>query len=340
MIEPGTVQYPFSTSDFNDMPYRRMGRSGLQTSAIGLGTWKFGDPDSGDGSRTGEQDALAILDRAHALGVTFIDTANRYNAGTGNSERIIGSWLAVNPDKRRDIVLATKLFGGMDGFTPNHSGLGRLTIVESLAASLTRLQADWVDLLWFHGFDAHTPVQESMETVEDLVSRGAVHHLGVSNVTVEQLETYLSVADGLSRRARPVAVQNRFDPIRGELNPGVLDLCVAEGIAFVPYSPLAGGLLTDRYLDPARVGRGDRLYDEGTDIDQDQLAKVAEVGALAEQWGHTISQVSLAWLLTLDGMGSQIPTSSTLEQLEGNAAAGRIELTEEQNAALAALFGR
>ncbi|MGD7790106.1 aldo/keto reductase [Propionibacteriaceae bacterium Y1700] len=340
MTEPGTVQYPFSTSDFNEMPYRRMGRSGLQTSAIGLGTWKFGYPDSGDQSRTGEQDALAVLDRAHALGVTFWDTANRYNAGTGNSERILGKWFATNPDKRRDVVLATKLFGGMDGFTPNHSGLGRLNITESLSASMTRLQADWVDLLWFHGFDSSTPVEESLETVEDLVSRGVVHHLGVSNVTVEQLEQYLTVSDSLSRRTRPIAVQNRLDPIRGEKDPGVLDLCAAEGIAFVPYSPLAGGLLTDRYLDPAKVGQGDRLYDEGTDIDQDQLAVVAEVGALAEQWGHTISQVSLAWLLTLDGMGSQIPTSSTIEQLEGNAAAGRIELSEEQAAALTAIFGR
>src|SRR5262249_49684372 len=154
------------------MPYRRLGGSGLRSPAIGLGTWKFGFPETGDGARCDEATAHAILDRAAELGVMFWDTANRYNAASGNSERIIGSWLQAHPQRRRDVVLATKTMGGMDGITPNHSGLSRLQIIESVKASMERLQVEWIDLLWFHRFDEEVPIEESLETIEDLVSRG------------------------------------------------------------------------------------------------------------------------------------------------------------------------
>jgi len=336
--QPSGESFPFETTDFNGMPYRRFGTSGLQTSAVGLGTWKFGYPDTGDGSRSDEATSLAIMDRAHELGVTFWDTANRYNDGTGNSERVIGRWFDAHPEKRRDIVLATKVYGGMDGYTPNHSGLSRLQIIEGVKASLARLGQEWVDVLWFHRFDDNTPVEESLEAVEDLVSQGLVHYLGVSQFTVENLESYLAAADKISRRCRVVAVQNRFDPINGEDQPGVLDFCAAEGLSFVPFSPLGQGLLTDRYLDPAKVGKGDRLFDQGAEIPEEKIAKVRRVGELAGEWGHSISQLSLAYLLSLPGMGTQIPSSSTVQQLEANAAAGRIELTDDQREQLRAAF--
>lgn len=327
---PTGVNYPFETTDFHGMPYRRFGATGLQTSAIGLGTWKFGYPETGDGARTDEATALAIMDRAHALGVTFWDTANRYNNGTGNSERVIGRWFAANPDKRRDIVVATKVYGGMDGATPNHSGLSRLQIVEGVKASLARLGLPWVDVLWFHRFDEVTPVEESLEAVEDLVRQGLVHYLGVSQFSVANLEEYLGAAQKISRRVRVAAVQNRYDPIGGEQFPGVLDFCAAEGLAYVPFSPLAQGLLTDRYLDPAAVGAGDRLVDEGQQVSGRARATVRRVAALAQAWGHSTSELTLAHLLSLPGMGTQIPSSSTVAQLESNASAGRLTLTEAQ----------
>lgn len=337
--QPDLYNVPYQADDFRGMPYRYLGSSGLRSPAIGLGTWKFGFPDTGDGARVAEQEALTILDRAAELGVMFWDTANRYNAASGNSERIIGSWLAAHPEQRRDVVLATKTHGGMDGVTPNHSGLSRLQITESVKASLARLQVDAVDVLWFHRFDPVVPLQESLETVEDLVSQGLVRYLAVSNFTAEQLTAALEVSDSLSRRCRPIAVQNRFDPLNGEAMPGVLDLCADTGVAFVPYSPLAQGLLTDRYLDPAKVGSGDRLVDEGQQIDEAQLATVRRLGELAGQWGLEISQLTLAYILTLPGMGTQIPSSSTVAQLEANASAGTIELTADQQAAVAEVFG-
>lgn len=337
---PDLYNVTYQADSYQSMPYRFLGRSGLQGPAIGLGTWKFGYPDTGDDARIGPDLAVKILDRAAELGVMFWDTANRYNAASGNSERIIGNWLTAHPERRRDVVLATKTHGGMDGWTPNHSGLSRLQITESVKASLARLQTDSIDVLWFHRFDERVPLEESLETVEDLVSQGLVRYLAVSNFTAEQLTECLRVSDALSRRTRPVAVQNRFDPLNGESMPGVLDICADQDVAFVPYSPLAKGLLTDRYLDPAKVGPGDRLFDEGSfaDIGEDQLAAVRRLGELATEWKIKVSTLTLAYILTLPGMGTQIPSSSSVEQLEDNAAAAAVELSDDQLGALREIF--
>lgn len=346
---PALYGVPYWSEEFNDMPYRRVGDSGLRASAIGLGTWKFGHPDTGDGARVDERTAHRIFDRAIELGVTFWDTANRYNEASGNSERVIGSWLAANPDQRRNVVLATKLCGGMDGHTPNHCGLSRTNITDALHASLARLGQDYVDVLYFHRLDPDTPIAESLETVEDLISRGLVRYLALSNATVADLRAYAEVLGGasgapMSRRARPVAVQNKYDPLGREpaAFEGVLAHCASNGIAFVPYSPLAGGLLTERYLDLSNAGQGDRLFDEGL---LDRLATAQNVqilrslAELANRWGVGVSQLTLAYLLTLPGMGPQIPGASSVAQLESNASAGRLHLDEEQRTALAAVFG-
>lgn len=192
---------PFETESFNGMPYRRLGGSGLKVSNVGLGTWKMGYPESGDGSRVDEQTTFKIFDRAIELGVTFWDTANRYNNASGNSERLIGSWFKNNPDQRRNVVLATKLSGAMDGFTPNHCGLSRANIMEAVYASLERLQSDHIDLLYFHSFDRGTPPEESMLAIEDLVKQDMVRYFSVSNFTVEQLTTYQSLQRKLSSRS-------------------------------------------------------------------------------------------------------------------------------------------
>ncbi|GAA4990344.1 aldo/keto reductase [Actinopolymorpha pittospori] len=342
---PDLYDVPYQAEDFRGMPYRQVGASGLRASAIGLGTWKFGYPHTGDGARVDERTAFAIFDRAVELGVTFWDTANRYNNGSGNSERLIGRWLRANPDQRRDIVLATKAHGGMDGATPNHSGLSRGNIVDAVHASLARLQLDHVDVLYFHRFDPTVPIEESLETIEDLVREGLIRYFAVSNFTRDQLASYLEVQGGLSRRCRPVAVQNRFDPLNREPDDyvGTLAYCAAQGIAYVPYSPLAGGLLTRRYLDPSGAGAGDRLHDEGrleSVATEEKLAGVRRLLKLAEAWEVEVSQLALAYLLTLPGMGPQIPSSSTVAQLESNAAAGRIRLDEQQIAEVeAALAG-
>lgn len=332
---PDLYNVPYRSDEFNGMPYSYVGASGLRAPAIGLGTWKFGYPDTGDGARVDARTAFDIFDQAVELGVTFWDTANRYNAASGNSERVIGRWFASNPDQRRNIIVATKIHGGMDGVTPNHGGLGRGAIIDAVRASLTRLQLDYVDVLWFHRFDADVPIEESLETIEDLVREGLVRYLAVSNFSADQLSSYLSVSEQLSRRCRPIAVQNQFDPLNGESaeHAGARQFCVDNGLAYVPYSPLARGLLTNRYLDRATVGAGDRLHDEGL-LDADgidtKIAVVRRLDELARKLDLEVSQLVLAYIRTLPSMGPQIPSSSTVTQLESNAAAGKVTLTDEQ----------
>jgi len=318
------------------MPYRRIGRSGLQASVVGLGTWKFGYPETGDGARVNERAAFEIFDRALELGVTFWDTANRYNAAAGNSERVIGKWIKSHPDQRRNIILATKIFGGMDGVTPNHSGLSRINVLEATYASLERLQTDYIDLLYFHFYDSETPVEESLSAVEDLVRQDLVRYFGVSNFTCDQLALYQAATQS-NPRCRIVAVQNHYDIIKGESEKfggkGVLDYAAAHGISFIAWSPLARGLITERYLDLAKVGPGDRLYDEKTideDIDEQVMRKLRQLSQLAHGNNLELNQLALAYMLTLPGMGPVIPSVSNVHQLEANAAVGQIKLSAKQ----------
>ena len=327
---------PFTTESFNDMPYRLIGRSGLWASSIGLGTWKMGYPETNDGSRVDEKTSLQIFDRAIELGVTFWDTANRYNSSSGNAERAIGTWMLQNADQRRNVVLATKMAGAMDGLTPNHCRLSRANILESVYASMERMQVEYIDLLYFHAYDPYTPLEESLSAVEDLVSQDLVRYLGVSNFTVDQIEQYRAMEAQLSCKCRVVAVQNQFDIVNGETrdHDGVLAYSAEHGISFVAWSPLARGLLTERYLDPERVGPGDRLHDEGdwaeVSAQETLMNRIHRLASLASEWKWSLNQLALAYMLTLTGMGPAISSASTVEQLVSNAAAGTIELSDEQ----------
>jgi aryl-alcohol dehydrogenase-like predicted oxidoreductase len=332
---PELYNVPMTADEYNGMPYRLLGRSGLRVSNVGLGTWKMGYPETGDGARVDEKTALRIFDRAIELGVTFWDTANRYNGASGNSERVIGTWFENNPDQRRNIVLATKVCWGMDGRTPNHSRLSRGNVLDAVYACLERLGLEHIDLLYFHGFDAFTPVEESLAAIEDLVSRDLIRYFAVSNFTVDQLSIYRAVEASASIRCRVLAVQNQYDILAGEweTRPGVLEYAARTGISFVAWSPLARGLLTERYLDLSKVGPGDRLYDEGRlekDTSGPVMEKLHQLAALAHEWDMELSQLVLAYMLALPGMGPVIPSVSSVQQVESNAAAGKIVLTDAQ----------
>jgi aryl-alcohol dehydrogenase-like predicted oxidoreductase len=332
---PEFYDLPFTLDVFNGMPFRLLGSSGLRVSNVGLGLWRIGYPETGDGSRVNKETALKMFDRAMELGITFWDTANRYGNSSGNSERIIGIWLNSNPDQRRNIVLATKMYGSMDGKTPNHCRLSRVNIMESVYASLERLQVDCVDLLYFHSFDSDTPIAESLEAVEDLVGQDLVRYLAVSNFTLEQMKMYYDVQQYFSRRCTIQAVQNQYDILKGEQlsGPGVLDFAIKHNISFIAWGPLARGLLTERYLDISKTGKGDRLIDEGTlekDRTEDVVKKINKLVDLAHKWDMKLNQLVLAYMLTLPGMGAVIPSSSNVKQLESNGAAGKIELDDDQ----------
>ena len=332
----------FAFSEFNGMPYMKLGSSGLKVSKMGLGTWKFGYPERDDNSRTGREMAFRIMSRAVELGVTFWDTANRYNESSGNSERVIGEWFGEHPEERRNIVLATKMGGAMDGLTPNHGGLSRGNVLDSVYACLERLGVGHIDLLQFHCVDPDTPIEESLEAIADLRSQDLIRYFGMSNAPVKDIEEYRKVAREY-RLPMVCSVQNSFNPLTGTraAHAGVLEYCAANGISFIPFSPLLRGLLTNRYLKGKDVGAGDRLVYEGEleELTQgdvyDKLDRLAEI---AEGLDLTIAQLSLAYLLSLPGMGPLIPSASNLQQLEENARAGTVELSAETLTKLRTIF--
>jgi aryl-alcohol dehydrogenase-like predicted oxidoreductase len=330
---------PFVVENFNGMPYRLLGKSGLKVSNIGLGTWKMGYPESGDESRIDKKNSFAILDKAIDLGVTFWDTANRYNNASGNCERIIGKWFKKHPEQRRNVVLATKMSGTMDGLSPNHCGISRGNIMESVYASLERLQTDHIDLLYFHRFDGITPPEESLAAIEDLVRQDLIRYFAVSNASVDILKTYQAVQSQMSVRSRILAVQNQFDLLDGEsaIDKGVMEYASEQGISFIGWSPMARGLLSNRYLNPVTAGPGDRLFDEGDlkiKASPENMTKLHALAAISNEMGIELSQLVMAYMLTMKGMGPIIPSSSSVKQLESNAAAGKLILTDQQIASV------
>ncbi|CAB1061787.1 hypothetical protein D1BOALGB6SA_6562 [Olavius sp. associated proteobacterium Delta 1] len=325
----------WTADEFNGMPYRCLGNSGLRVANVGIGTWKFGYPEKGDGARVDERTAHRIFDRAIEIGATFWDTANRYNDATGNSERVIGSWLALNPFQRRNVILATKIYAPMDGVSPNHSRLSRLNIIQSVYACLERLQVDYIDLLYFHIFDATTPIEESLAAIEDLVREGVICYFAVSNFMVDQLKQYRSWESRFSNRVRVLAVQNQFDVISLEdpEKSGVIDYCRQNGMSFIAWTPLLKGLLTDKYQDLSTVGKGDRLYDEGT-LDaackMHEFQRIKKLARLAKEWNLTLNQLVIAYMLAIPGMGPVIASVSSVSQLESNATGGRITFSPQE----------
>jgi aryl-alcohol dehydrogenase-like predicted oxidoreductase len=337
-IKPQLYGLPFTVDNFKGMPYRTFGNTGLRVSNIGLGTWKFGFPQTGDGSRVDEKMAFKIFDKAIEEGVTFWDTANRYNNASGNSERIIGRWFRKNPGQRRDVELATKLYGTMDGMTPNYCRLSRTNILEATYSCLERLETDRIDIMQFHWFDETTPVEESLQAIEDLIAQDLVRYFGVSNFNLIQLENYDSYSE-IFRRARIQSVQNQFDILYGEdpARKGVLDYCAANKLTFIAWSPLRGGLLSDRYLDKSKAKKGDRLVDENKlekELTPAVIKKLISLARQAHDWDLTLTQLAIAYMLCMPGMGPVIAACSNSRQVTDNAAAGKINLAKDQLAAV------
>jgi len=340
---------------FRGMGCRQVGRSGLWVSEVGLGLWKWGDP-SYDGSKVGEHEGFKILDRALELGVFFWDTANSYNWGSGNSERLIGRYFASRGRRvREQVVLATKIANSVReeheekaDFTPNQRGASRLYIRRAVEGCLRRLQTDYIDLLYVHypvldeEGEYETPLEETWGTLDDLISDGVVYYLGVSNYNIRQIEeareALRKVAKDASRRI--VAVQNPYnllerDAVSKEEGVGEAEFLryIREaGIGLVPYFPLAAGMLTGKY----RKDNIDRV--KGHIIDdklQDRYFTEANFRAVellqefAKRKGVTLPQLAIAWLLSHEEVCGVIAGVTKMEHLEDNAKATSIELTEE-----------
>jgi aryl-alcohol dehydrogenase-like predicted oxidoreductase len=314
------------------MLLRALGPTGVRVSEVALGAMTFGREASEDESR-------AMLDRYLEAGGNFVDTADVY--GGGASETILGRVFAERPRLRDEVVLATK-FRMKSGPAPNDAGGSRRHIRASIEGSLRRLRTDWVDLYQIHAWDPHTPVEETLATLDDLVHEGKVRYVGASNYTGWQL------AQAVERsRARGwegfVALQPQYSLVCRDIERELVPYCHAEGLAVLPWSPLGGGLLTGKYRRgerPTSDTRGGddtspsgllvrmRLDDERTD------AVVETVGKVAAALGRSPAQVALRWVLERPGMTAPILGARTLGQLDDNLGALGWSLDEAHHRAL------
>jgi aryl-alcohol dehydrogenase-like predicted oxidoreductase len=308
---------------------RRLGKSGLKVTAIGLGGNTFGGTVDGD-------EAVAVIRAAIDRGITFIDTADTY--AVGRSEELVGQAIR---GRRQDVVLATKVGMAMDE-TPVHRGLSRRWIVDSLEGSLRRLGTDYVDLYQAHVPDPDTPLEETLRAFDDLVGQGKVRYIGCSNYRAWQM----AQAHALAERhgwTPFVSAQNRWNILTGPDDPSLLEACRALGLGIIPYRPLASGVLTGKYSAGRAPSAGTRLGDMPSlqrGYTQAHFAAVERLKGWAEQRGHTTAELAVAALLTYPEVSTVIIGARTVEQVAQNARAVEWSLTvEERDEAMALLAG-
>ncbi len=318
------------------MEYKTLGSTGLRVSELCFGTWRFGKR-TGDVLETDEEEAHELLDHAADHGINFIDTANVYGDPNGTAEEYIGNWLEDRD--RNDYVLASKVYFDF-GDGPNESGLGRKHIRTQIEGTLDRLGTDYLDLYYIHRFDENTPIRETLRTLNDLVRKGKVNHLGASTMAGWQLTKALWTSD-VENLERFDVTQPLFHAAYYEDVEEYLDVCADQGLAVCPYSPLAGGFLTGKY-ERASEGVHDVESPDGSRATFDELFDdyyVSERGwdvldtvrTIADECDATPAQVALRWLIAQEQFTCvPIVGARTTDQLDENVGAVDISLSDDQ----------
>jgi aryl-alcohol dehydrogenase-like predicted oxidoreductase len=290
------------------METRPLGGSGLQTSVIGLGCNNFGRRVDLDGTR-------AVVDEALEQGITFLDTANTY--GRGQSEEYLGE---VLQGRRDQVVLATKFGMDMgDGKGPRGS---REYIQQAIEASLRRLRTDVIDVYWYHHPDGQTPIAETLETLDQLVRAGTVRAIGASNFDAAQIQEADTTAR--ERGLTPfTAIQNEYSLLVREAEDDALPVCERLGLGFVPFFPLASGLLTGKYRPGESGPEGARLSGRDQIATEEQFALIAALQDYADAHGVSLLDVAIGALLANETVSSVIAGATRPDQVRANAAATR-----------------
>ena len=310
------------------MQYTRLGNSGLEVSRIALGCMSYGDPSQGLHNWTLDEDAAQPFFRqATELGVTFWDTANTYQLGS--SEEYVGRAIKRYA-RREDIVLATKVFGRMhDG--PGGRGLSRTAILEQVDASLTRLGTDHIDLYQIHRFDPDTPVEETMETLHDVVKAGKVRYLGASSMWAWQFAK-LQHAAALHGWTPFVSMQDQYNLLKREEEREMLPMCADLGVSSIPYSPQAKGRLTRPWgSQTARSSTDEVARTFDSPADEPVVNAVQEI---AENRGVPMAQIAIAWLLTKPVVAAPIVGATRTHHLEQAVSALDLHLADQEIQAL------
>lgn len=313
------------------MQLRPLGRTGIRVPPLCLGTMTFG-------LQCDEPTSFAILDRASEGGIDFIDTADVYPLGgdfttAGRTEEIIGRWMRERGNRDR-IVLATKCAGRM-GPGPNEGGLSRYHIQRAVEASLRRLQTDVIDLYQVHAFDPHTPVDETLRALDDLVRSGKVRYVGCSNYPAWRLAEALATSERLGI-ARYETLQPRYNVLYRDIETELLPMCRSQGMGVIVYNPLAGGFLSGKYAKGEAPREGTR-FTLGTAAhtyqtrywDDAQFEAVGSLSAAVQAREQSLATVAVAWAIAQPGITSAIVGASKPEQLADTLPAAELELDDE-----------
>ena len=309
------------------MTHTRLGHTGLQVSTLCLGTMTFG-------LQCDEQTSRAILDAAAEGGISFLDSADVYPLGgsletVGRTEEILGRWLA---GRRDDYVVATKCWGAT-GTRPWDRGASRRHILAAAEASLRRLGTDYIDLYQLHAYDPDTPIDETLSALDDLVHSGKVRYIGCSNFLAYQLARALGRSEALGL-ARLESVQPRYNLLFRQIERELLPLADQEGVAVIPYNPIAGGLLTgkhDRQQAPDgrfTLGTAGHLYRDRYWHER-EFDTVEQLRPLASEAGVSLATLAVQWLLANPVVTSAIVGASRPEQLADSLAAAETPLDPE-----------
>ncbi|MDP4640940.1 MAG: aldo/keto reductase [Pseudomonadales bacterium] len=317
------------------MKYTRLGNTGLSVSRICLGMMTYGSKSWREWILEYDE-SLPILARAWDAGINFYDTADVYSNGA--SEEVLGRMMVDLTIDREDIVIATKCFNGTENRKRNRWGLSRKHIMAACDASLKRLGTDYIDLYQIHRFDPHTPIEETIDALSELVQVGKVRYLGASSMFAWQMAKYLYVAEARGA-AKFVAMQNYYNLLYREEEREMIPLCQDQQIALIPWSPLARGYLTrsrNTLKDTVRANTDDfgkMLYKNPADLDI--IDRNAEVAA---RLGVKPAQTALAWVLGQPGITAPIIGASKLDQLEDALTAVTLDLTTEDRKYLSAQY--
>jgi 1-deoxyxylulose-5-phosphate synthase len=313
------------------MEYTRLGSSGLKVSRIALGCMSFGDASRGADWALDDEAAGQIFRQAVELGITFWDTANIYSLGS--SEEIVGRAIREYT-RREDVILATKVFFGMhDG--PGGSGLSRKAIMEQIDASLTRLGTEYVDLYQIHRFDPHTPVEETMEALHDVVKAGKARYLGASSMWAWQLAKMQHAAD-VHGWTRFVSMQNQYSLLQREEEREMFGLLADQGVGSVPWSPLAKGRLARPWGTATKRSETDPMGKRYVGSENEPI--VAAVQQVAEARGVSMASIALAWVLRHPSVSAPIVGPTKEHHLADAVAALDLQLSDEEVAALEAPY--
>jgi L-glyceraldehyde 3-phosphate reductase len=319
------VTYVAADDRYERMLYRRCGRSGLELPAVSLGLWQ------NFGSERPLETSRAIVRRAFDLGITHFDLANNYGPPYGSAEENFGTLLRQDLGPYRDeLVISTK--AGYDMWPGPYGDWGsRKYLLASLNQSLQRMGLDYVDIFYSHRADPETPLQETMGALDSAVRQGKALYAGVSSYSAERTAEAAKILRGLGT---PLLIhQPSYSLLNRWIEPDLLDVLGSEGIGCIVFSPLAQGLLTDKYLDG--IPEGSRASEDGTFspelLTEETLAKVRALNGIAAGRGQSLAQLAIAWALRDERVTSALVGASSVEQLEANVAAlDRLELSDDE----------